>query len=181
MFSAPSAITAARDSPAMLRVQWNKTQLDKTSKSTSQNLYYSIHHTCTSFPMKGNRSRTNWVEKIDGSVVLFSCRKVICIPDSNSDVCIVGLTLLFVLILIVRLVCTWNCGWAACGDRGNPICEPCLPCRWRYSRGALLTRLCTLIRVITNKRSSYMCLHVCSVRVIVGINIVRVLPPGFAL
>ena len=68
--------------------------------------------------------------------------------------------------LIVRLVCTWNCGWAACGDGGNPICETCLPCRWRYSRGALLTRLCTLVRVITNKRSfRFVSTSVCVTRV----------------
>ena len=34
---------------------------------------------------------------------------------------------------MLRLVYSWNYGWKACGDGGNPICEPRLPGRWRCS------------------------------------------------
>ncbi len=43
---------------------------------------------------------------------------------------IVGIILHVCFDVFIRLVLTRYGGWPACGDGGNPICEPCLPCRW---------------------------------------------------
>ncbi len=47
--------------------------------------------------------------------------------------------------VFICLVCTRNGGWPACGDGGNPICKPCLHCRWCDPCGALLPRFAHIL------------------------------------